>query len=103
MLHLTEEARDALRRFLPAENPPLIRIHLTGNGCSGSKLDLILDDKATPKDLKITEDGFQFCIKGDLMEALGDVTMDFTGEFFEFTSPNELPPSRDTCCGRCNG
>lgn len=96
MLHVTEEAQDAIRRALARANPPRdalrLRVGVT-NGGFDYRLSGIGRDEITAADLVLDHEGFSLVLDAESAERLAGATMDWRETLlesgFRFENPNE--------------
>ena len=102
MLTLTDAAQKELEGFFADREKATVRIYLAPGGCSGPRLALALDEP-TPEDKVFEQDGFTFCIAGDLLETVGGVSIDLT--YMGFSVEPEIPLANtggSSCGGSCS-
>lgn len=93
-ISITQTAENQLRTLCETNNQTVIRVKITGKGCSGNayNMDFIKDDEIQPLDEIITRDGFKFIIENSsLMGLLGTELNWVEDEFaskFDFKNPN---------------
>ena len=102
MLTLTDAAQKELEGFFADREKATVRIYLAPGGCSGPRLALALDEP-TPEDKVFEQNGFTFCIAGDLLETVGGVSIDLT--YMGFSVEPEIPLANtggSSCGGSCS-
>jgi iron-sulfur cluster assembly accessory protein len=90
---LSDRAADKIARILSRESEPkVLRVSVSGGGCSGFQYDFALDDQAEDGDIAIERDGAKVVIDGmSLMYLIGcelDYVEDLTGSYFRVSNPN---------------
>ena len=92
---VTISARAARRiaEILRAETPPsMLRLAVTGGGCSGFQYDFALDDAKQPDDLVLERDGATVLIDPVSLDFLKGAEIDFVddliGAMFKVNNPN---------------
>jgi len=93
-LTITESAVARLRELVAAENEPklMLRITVSGGGCSGYQYGFSFDDRTTPDDLVFERDGMRVVTDEASIGLLGGSEIDFvenlTGAYFAVNNPN---------------
>ena len=94
-LPVTVSARAAkqIAKIVAAEaKPMMLRLSVSGGGCSGFQYNFTLDDKVTDDDLVIPEGGIKVLIDSTSLEFLKgseiDYVDDLIGASFKVTNPN---------------
>lgn len=93
-LTITESAVGRLRELVAAEGDPklMLRITVSGGGCSGYQYGFSFDDKATPDDLVFERDGMRVVTDEASIGLLSGSEIDFvenlTGAYFAVNNPN---------------
>jgi iron-sulfur cluster assembly accessory protein len=92
---ITIAARAARRiaQILKAEaGPVMLRLAVTGGGCSGFQYNFALDDAATDEDLVLEKEGAKVLIDPVSQDFLSGAEIDFTddmiGQAFKVNNPN---------------
>lgn len=99
-LIFTEAAASKVKELiLDEENPNLmLRVYITGGGCSGFQYGFKFDDKSTDDDIKIEKDGVLLVVDGISLQYLMGGTIDYSkslmGSRFVVNNPNAV-----TTCG----
>ncbi len=93
-LTITESAVARLRELVAVENDPklMLRITVSGGGCSGYQYGFSFDDRTTPDDLVFERDGMRVVTDEASIGLLGGSEIDFvenlTGAYFAVNNPN---------------
>jgi iron-sulfur cluster insertion protein len=93
-LSVTASAARRIRRIIEAEGKAglVLRVSVSGGGCSGFQYKFDLDDQTAPDDIRIDKDGISVVVDGmSLMYVLGaelDFVEDLTGSYFRMSNPN---------------
>jgi iron-sulfur cluster insertion protein len=91
---LSASAARRLRELMQAEGRPglMLRLTVSGGGCSGFQYQFALDDKDEEGDVLIERDGAAVVVDGmSLMYVIGaelDYVEDLTGSYFRVKNPN---------------
>lgn len=103
MLTVTENAQEAIGRFIKGSENPVsgLRISVSGGGCSGMQYGLGLENEARKDDTVLEMDNFQIYVDPISAPLLAGVTVDFLdsvdGSGFKFENPN----ASESCgCGK---
>lgn len=103
MLSLTDNAVQAVDRFITSANKPIagLRIQVEGGGCSGFKYTMRLEETPSDSDQAIDCGGVTVLVDENSATILDGVTVDFVesmeGSGFKFENPN----ASGTCgCGK---
>lgn len=94
MILLTDQAVQAVTRFISSANKPVtgLRIQVEGGGCSGFKYSMKLEESATQTDQVVDCGGVTLLIDENSVPLLNGVTVDFVesmeGSGFKFENPN---------------
>ena len=101
-ISITQTAEDRIKTLCEANNQVVIRVRITGKGCSGNayNMDFINEDEIQPLDEVISRDGFKFIIENSSLMGLLGTELDWVeDEFaskFNFKNPNVAD---DSFCG----
>lgn len=93
-LLISASAVERLRALVAAEGDPdlMLRVTVSGGGCSGYQYGFSFDDKATPDDLVFERDGMKVVTDEASIALLGGSEIDFvenlTGAYFAVRNPN---------------
>ena len=94
-LPVTVSARAASRiaAILAAEaGPTMLRLAVTGGGCSGYSYNFVLDETRTADDILLEEGGAKILIDAVSLDFLAGAEIDFTddlmGQAFKVNNPN---------------
>jgi iron-sulfur cluster assembly accessory protein len=90
---LTERAARRIAEILQEEaKPSMLRVAVSGGGCSGFQYDFCMDDARGPDDLLIARDGALVLIDPVSLEFLKGAEIDFVDEMigaaFRINNPN---------------
>jgi iron-sulfur cluster assembly accessory protein len=90
---LTERAARRIAEILEQESQPsMLRVAVTGGGCSGFQYDFCMDDSRAPDDLLIARGGALVLIDPVSLEFLKGAEIDFVDEMigaaFRINNPN---------------
>jgi len=90
---LTESAKQRVKELIKEEpEGTLLRVYITGGGCSGFQYGFKFDDSVQIDDFNINEDGVNLVVDAMSLQYLHDSTLDFTtgleGSRFVFKNPN---------------
>lgn len=94
MISLTDNAVQAVSRFITSANKPVagLRIHVEGGGCSGFKYAMRLEENPGATDQRVDCGGVTLLIDENSASMLQGVTVDFVesmeGSGFKFENPN---------------
>jgi len=94
MINLTENATNAVKRFIDGSDKAIegLRISVQGGGCSGFQYGLALEEKIKDRDMVIDNAGLKVVIDSESAALLAGVTVDFIdnidGAGFKFENPN---------------
>jgi iron-sulfur cluster insertion protein len=99
---LTESAAHRIEFLIQGEGRPglMLRLGVSGGGCSGFQYGMSLDDKVNPDDTVFEQHGVKLVVDETSLELLGGVELDFvedmSGSSFAIRNPN----AASTCgCG----
>jgi iron-sulfur cluster assembly protein len=102
MIHLSENAQKAIKKFKDEQNKPnaFLRVGVRGGGCSGFSYDVKFDEEIGSNDREFDCDGIKVVCDVKSLLYLTGMTLDYTQEMlgggFKFTNPN----ATGTCgCG----
>ena len=102
MINLTENAIDAVSRFIAGSEKPTagLRIEVTDGGCSGMQYGLRLEEKQGESDTIIDCGSVKVFVDENSFPMLDGMTVDFIdsldGSGFKFTNPNAV---KSCACG----
>lgn len=90
---LSDRAARRIAAILAAEDHPMmLRVAVTGGGCSGFQYNFALDDARTGDDLVLEKDGATVLIDAMSLDFLHGAEIDFTddliGQAFKVNNPN---------------
>jgi iron-sulfur cluster assembly accessory protein len=90
---LSERAARRIAQILKSEpQPAMLRLAVTGGGCSGFQYNFALDDARTDDDLVLEKDGATVLIDPVSLDFLQGAEIDFTddliGQAFKVNNPN---------------
>lgn len=94
MLTLTDNAINAVSKFIHSANKPILglRISVEGGGCSGLKYNMRLEEHPSDGDHFVECSGVTVIVDGNSASMLTGVTVDFVesmeGSGFKFENPN---------------
>lgn len=93
-----EQAKAAMER--QGLGVGVLRVGVTGGGCSGMQYSLSLDRQAGPNDIVLEQDGVRIAVAGNALPYLKGTFIDYVqglhGAGFKFVNPNA---SRTCGCG----
>ena len=102
MITLTENAQQAVRRFIRGAETPVtgLRIAVVDGGCSGLEYKVSLVEEATEGDTTVDGHAFPIFVESQSLPHLSGITIDFydglSDSGFKFHNPN----AKSTCgCG----
>ncbi|MGE5540486.1 MAG: iron-sulfur cluster insertion protein ErpA [Gemmatimonas sp.] len=98
-LLLTERAAKRIRDLAAADGGNvMLRLSISGGGCSGYQYGFTLDDTLTPEDRVVERDGAKLVVDETSLGLLGGAEIDFTEELVgsSFTVRN---PNATSSCG----
>jgi iron-sulfur cluster assembly accessory protein len=90
---ISDRAARRIAQILQAEAPPaMLRLAVTGGGCSGFQYNFAVDDARTEEDLVLEKDGATVLIDPVSLDFLAGAEIDFTddliGQAFKVNNPN---------------
>mgnify|MGYP003406958550 CR=1 FL=1 len=99
VLHVSPEAAEKVRQFIAEEDgPKLLRVFVTGGGCSGFQYGFAFEDKQEEDDSVFTQHGVTVVIDPMSYQYLAGATVTYqqsiAGSRFTITNPNA-----STTCG----
>jgi iron-sulfur cluster insertion protein len=100
-VHLTERAAKRIAEILAEETAPaMLRVAVTGGGCSGFQYDFCLDDARAEDDLLIEEAGARVLIDPVSLDFLKGAEIDFIDEMIGTAFKIKNPNATSSCgCG----
>jgi len=92
---LSERAARRIAAILAAEpQPAMLRLAVTGGGCSGFSYSFTLDDTRMDDDILVERDGARMLIDPASLDFLAGAEVDFTddlmGQAFKVNNPNAV-------------
>jgi iron-sulfur cluster insertion protein len=98
---LTERAAKRIAAILKDEPAPvMLRVAVTGGGCSGFQYDFLFDDSRTDDDLVIERDGATVLIDPVSLDFLKGAEIDFVDEMIGASFKIKNPNATSSCgCG----
>jgi len=93
-ISVSANAARRVKRIIEAEGKGdlVLRVSVSGGGCSGFQYNFALDETSAPDDVSIEKDGVTVVVDGmSLMYVLGaelDFVEDLTGSYFRMSNPN---------------
>jgi iron-sulfur cluster insertion protein len=102
-LLLTERAAKRIRDLASAEGGPdvMLRLSISGGGCSGYQYGFTLDDTLTPDDRVVEREGAKLVVDETSLGLLGGAEIDFTEELVGSTFTVRNPNASSSCgCGK---
>lgn len=99
---LTERAACRIRDLVAAEGAgAMLRLAVSGGGCSGYQYGFTLDDTVTPEDRVIEREGARLVVDEVSLGLLGGAEVDFTEELVGSTFTVRNPNAASSCgCGK---
>ena len=94
MIHLTDNAVSAVKRFIDSAEKPIagLRIKVEGGGCSGFQYGMRLEEDVAQGDEVVEFPGIKVLVDPSSAQLLLGVTVDFLdgleGSGFKFENPN---------------
>lgn len=94
VLTISDAAAKRLKHLVAAEDDPnlMLRVTVSGGGCSGYQYGFSFDDKATPDDLVFERDGMKVVTDEASMGLLAGSEVhyvdDLVGAYFQVRNPN---------------
>lgn len=102
MFSISASAARRIAALAAAEGKPelMMRVAVSGGGCSGFKYEFNLDSTVNPDDRVFEKDGVKVVVDETSLEFLGNAELDFKedlmGSYFAVTNPN----AKSSCgCG----
>ena len=101
-LSVTVNAANKVKEFMVKEGKKdaVLRLYVTGGGCSGLTNGLALEDKASEEDIVIEENGIKVVVDSFSLNYVRGCTIDYTeglqGSGFKIENPNE---KKSCSCG----
>jgi len=101
-LLLTERAARRIRDLAAAEGAAvMLRLSVSGGGCSGYQYGFILDDTLTPEDRVVEREGAKLVVDEVSLGLLGGAEVDFTEELVGASFTVRNPNAASSCgCGK---
>lgn len=101
-LLLTERAAGRIRDLVAAEGGiGMLRLSVSGGGCSGYQYGFTLDDTLTPEDRVVERDGARLVVDEISLGLLGGAEVDFTEELVGSSFTVKNPNAASSCgCGK---
>jgi len=101
-LLLTERAAQQIRALVAAEGgPAMLRLAVSGGGCSGYQYGFTLDDTVTPEDRVVEREGAKLVVDEISLGLLGGAEIDFTEELVGSSFTVRNPNASSSCgCGK---
>src|SRR5579885_816768 len=91
-VRVSDLAAKRIAEILKAESPAMLRVAVTGGGCSGFQYNFTLDDRRADDDLVIEKDGAIILIDSVSLDFLKGAEIDFVddliGASFKVNNPN---------------
>jgi iron-sulfur cluster insertion protein len=101
-LLLTERAASRIRDLASGEGTNvMLRLSVSGGGCSGYQYGFTLDDTLTPEDRVVERAGAKLVVDETSLELLGGAEIDFAEELVGSTFTVRNPNAASSCgCGK---
>lgn len=101
-LVVTDRAARRIRDLVAAEGAGvMLRLAVSGGGCSGYQYGFTLDDTLTPEDRVIEREGARLVVDEISLGLLGGAEVDFTEELVGSTFTVRNPNAASSCgCGK---
>ena len=98
---VTPRAARQIAKIIAAEGAPkMLRLSVSGGGCSGFQYHFELDDKAAGDDLVIEQDGIKVLIDATSLEFLQGAELDYADELIGAAFKVGNPNAKSSCgCG----
>ena len=98
---VTPRAARQIAKIIAAEGAPkMLRLSVSGGGCSGFQYHFELDDKAAGDDLVIEQDGVKVLIDSTSLEFLRGAELDYADELIGAAFKVNNPNAKSSCgCG----
>ena len=98
---VTARAARQIAKIIAAEGAPkMLRLSVSGGGCSGFQYQFELDDKAAGDDLVVEQDGVKVLIDSTSLEFLGGAELDYADELIGAAFKVNNPNAKSSCgCG----
>jgi iron-sulfur cluster assembly protein len=106
MIHLTENAVNAVRSAISRANAPIegLRLAVDAGGCAGLKYMMGLVAKADPDDVVVESDGVKVFVDPDSVMYLDGTTVDFVNGLQNSGFTFDNPQATSKCsCGKSFG
>jgi iron-sulfur cluster insertion protein len=100
-LTVTPRAARQIARIIAAEgSPKMLRLSVSGGGCSGFQYHFDLDDKRADDDLVIEQDGVKVLVDSMSLGFLGGAELDYVDELIGAAFKVNNPNAKSSCgCG----
>ena len=100
-VRVSARAAQRIAQILKAEaQPAMLRVAVTGGGCSGFQYNFALDDTATSDDLVIERDGAVVLVDPMSLDFLKGAEIDFVDDMIGATFKVNNPNATSSCgCG----
>ena len=98
---VTPRAARQIAKIIAAEGAlKMLRLSVSGGGCSGFQYNFELDDKAAGDDLVIEQGGVKVLIDSTSLEFLGGAELDYADELIGAAFKVNNPNAKSSCgCG----
>ena len=98
---ITPRAARQIARIVAAEGAPkMLRLSVSGGGCSGFQYHFDLDDHAAGDDLVIEESGVKVLVDSTSLEFLAGAELDYVDEMIGAAFKVNNPNAKSSCgCG----
>jgi iron-sulfur cluster insertion protein len=102
LLLLTDKAASRIRDLVAAEGGVgMLRLSVSGGGCSGYQYGFTLDDTLTPEDRLVERNGAKLVVDEMSLGLLGGAEVDFTEELVGSSFTVKNPNAASSCgCGK---
>jgi iron-sulfur cluster assembly accessory protein len=98
---VTPRAARQIAKIIAAEgSPKMLRLSVSGGGCSGFQYHFDLDDKRADDDLAIERDGITVLVDSTSLEFLAGAELDYVDELIGAAFKVNNPNAKSSCgCG----